>query len=229
MSKEHQIMTLSRVLIALTFLFCLFVNVQAQVAVPCNTRANIPLDSNKPFPNEMNNFKFFGEGKLSALTFGVSTIDDVRSIFGTPLQTKFGSEIYDYDSDWLIVFGYFSSDYSALTKYVLVNGATVTRKDVVRPEYIGKINYISLRPKKSFPFSQINYPDKSVTASQREGDFYSPYRDRYGLTYKVLNREVGHFIGLGEKANVKLSRGDITEIEYRYPCVIDKNIYVEEK
>jgi hypothetical protein len=222
-------MTIVRILIVFTFLICSFDNVKAQFINPCNTQAKLSLDSDNTFPNEMDSFKFYGKGKLSEIIFGVSTVDNVHNIFGTPLKTIANAEIYDYDSDWRIIFSYFKASDGFGESYEYANGDRVLKKFVIKPEYIGKINAIRLQPKKNFPFNQINYPDKSVKESRREKDGYYKYIDRYGLTYQVFDLEVGRlFDELGEVV-LTYSRGDVMEIEYRNPCRLDKNIYVEQK
>jgi len=220
-------MTKFRILIVLTFLFCLFVNVQAQ-SFECRTEAGFSVDSDNPFSNEMEGFKFFGEGKLRAFKLGVSTIDDARNTFGTPLKTLSFSEIFDYDSDWLIIVSYLTLSLSKTSTNTSLDGVTVTKKYVIRPEYIGQINRIQLLPKKNFQFNKMSYPDKTLKEFRGESDYDYTYSDRYGLTYKVVDREGLRLGGDLKKYNVTLSRGDILEISYTNHCLLNK-IYVEQK
>jgi hypothetical protein len=227
MLKEYQIMTISRVLIVVTFLGCLSVNAQAQTILRCEFGASLPQTSYNLFPNEMEGFKFFGEGKLGVLSFGISASEDVRSIFGTPLKTNGNGEIYDYDSDWLVLFIYITKHH-VTSRYTDVKDVTVTKKLVTNPEYVGKIGGIILRPKKNIQFNRMNYPDNSVKELRREKESHYTYSDSYGLTYKVFDGEVGRMIGDLKEENVTLSRGGILEIAYRYPCSL-RNYYIEEK
>jgi hypothetical protein len=222
-------MTIPRVLIVAAFLCCLFFPAPAQIIRQCNTRASVPQNPDTPFPNELEGLKFYGKGKLSSITFGVSGIDDVRGILGAPLQSRSGTDVFDYDADWLIVFGYFYAGFSTTSTYTSENGVGVTKKYVLNPEYIGKINYIILRPKKSFPFSRTSNSDDSLKEYRQKNDKFYRYADRDGLTYKVYDGDAGRLIyGLG-KTDVTISRADLMEIEYIYSCFKNKDIYVEQK
>src|SRR6185369_4434882 len=218
-------MTIHRDLIVLIFLFCFFVNAPAQYLVPCQSRAKIVRDPNNPFPNELEDLKFIGKGNLSAFTFLVTTRKDVRSIFGTPLEVKNNTEIYDYDSDWLITFSYFDAKYSKIGTDGTENGVWVSKDFVPKPEYIGKMFYIRLSPKKNIPFNRMSYLDKSIKETRISGNFYTILRDAYGLTYSIVDRDVGA-LGNGLRKDLEIKQGDILEIEYTYSCSIDKNIYV---
>jgi hypothetical protein len=226
-------MVIPRVLFVLTLLSCLFLNLQAQVPPlpPCSFKANTPLDSGNPFPNELNDLKFYGKGKLSGVKLGVSTIDDVRSIFGTPLERNFYTEIYDYDSDWLILFEYIWQG-RAFQKESFENGVAVKKWFITNPDYVGKISGIRLQAKKNIQFDELSYPDKTVKPWKYPGkatDFYYNYADRYGLNYKVIDREVKMDSDLKE-ANVSFKQGDIMEIAYHFPCfILRENVYVEQK
>jgi hypothetical protein len=220
-------MTKLRVLIVLAFLFCLFVNVQAQ-SFECRTEAGFSLDSDNPFSNEIEGFKFFGQGKLRSFKLGVSTIDDARNTFGTPLKVIGFSEFFDYDSDWLIIFSYLTSSVSKTTPFTTSDGVTVMRKYVIRPEYIGRINRIQMFPKRNFQFNKMSYPDKTVKERRGESDSDYTYTDRYGLAYKVVDQEGMRLGGDLKKYNVTLSRGNILEISYTNHCLLNQ-IYDEQK
>jgi hypothetical protein len=65
-------MNLPRILIFFTFLIVFFVNAQAQFDCSNESRKLIR-EPFSQFPNEVEGFKFFGEGRLGALKLGVST------------------------------------------------------------------------------------------------------------------------------------------------------------
>lgn len=221
-------MTAPRIFIAVTFFVCFSVYAQAQT-VPCSTWNKLPQAAAGVFPNELEELKFFGEGKLKSLKFWISGIDDVRSIFGTPIQKKPASEVYDYSSDWLIMFGYLDSKSPVKGTGLYDNDVFGSKKLIPKPEYEGKIYYVKIFPKKSFPFNETDYRKTSNIKAQRSADFYYTYSDPDGLTYKVFDRKVGSFVSEFTKEKLTLSQGDIMEIQYIYPCSIDKGIYIEEK
>jgi len=220
-------MNICRVFFTLAVLLCLFINSDAQKnRNPCNNWKGNPPGKNVVFPNEMPGYKFFGEGRLKDLSFGLTTIDDVRKIFGQPLRSFVRSEVFEYDAEWLLIVGYLG-DFVSENSVFLPNGTAVSKKYVFKPEYKGKINYIILRPRKKFAFEQKNYPDKSVKESRRKNDNFFTYTDKYGLTYKVFDRDAGNFESELDKTKFSIGRGDLLEISYFYPCGNDEKMFVE--
>lgn len=228
MPKEDQIMTLIRVLIVLTFLTCFFVNVHAQ-PLQCATQASLSEDPVNQFSNELEGLKFYGKGKLSALTFAASSREDVRSIFGAPLRTTASIETYDYDSDWQITFVYFDSKSPGISSVSRENGVMVAKRFFPKPEYVGKIYYIILVPKNKLPINQFGYPDKSLRRFREPGSYSYTYSDLYGLKYTIQDREAGLTGGGLEEEDPALWEGRLLRIEYGYPCSLNKSIYAEEK
>lgn len=225
-------------LLAILFLSCLTVSVQAQKTT-CISRSGTVTDLENAFPNEMKGFEFYDRGKLSGITIGVSKIEDVRSIFGTPLKTNRSFEMFDYNSDWEIWFVFFTGN----EKYEVVkyqNGgrvssyfnedkkneetaskqAGVTRRFVIKPENAGKITAILLNPKKKFSFDASVFAEKTSLFKSYASGGYKFYRDLNGLSYQVFDREDFRSVNNDGEA-LTYSRGDMVQIRYEYPCRSD--------
>jgi hypothetical protein len=215
-------MRAARLIIILTLLITFFVSIHAQNlnrstddATKTVNTAQIELGAQSP--NELDGFKFFAEGKLNGLKLGYSTGKDIKEIFGTPRQVYFNSELYDYDSNWLIWFQYFDEKLTYLSTFSNQLGSI---KIVCFPEYTGKLYTIKLFPKKTFSFNQTTFPSAffkqtgiPVTTSSPENHFkYDLYRDAYGLNYSIINEPFK-------------AKGDLLSIEYQIPYHLQNKIF----
>ncbi len=171
-------MTKSRILIRVltitSFLILLILSVQAQNTRVCpenqsNREADAFLNSVDPYPNELKGFRFFGEGKLNALRHAVSTSDDVEKIFGPPLEADWLSKTYKYDSDWLVRIRFFFRLPAETELNKLQNARKGVKLYVPLPEYIGKIESITMFPKSSVAFPQTASLEKFVAVSPNYG------------------------------------------------------------
>lgn len=180
------------------FSILLFVSVQAQYLADCpanqgSQNTYINGNASNPFPNELDGFKFFAEGKFNALNLGVSRREDAEKIFGAPSKRAANTETYDYDSDWLVRITYFDS---AINTFVSsVNGNRATRKFEILPKHFRTIASVQMLPKKTIPFiaersSLNNFGFTGIFSSYRNDSQKltvenKSYQDLNGLIYIV--------------------------------------------
>lgn len=225
-----------KVLIIFTFLILLFSSVQAQFLGNCpanqiSQSANSNQDSANPFPNELDGFKFFGEGKLSPLRLGVSTEKDVEEIFGAPVEIVANSKLfansktYDYNSDWLIRIYYFDPEKSKRIIGSIVNRVVVTKTFALLPEYIGKMNYVQMIPKKKIPFPEIT----SRNNFGGTGTYFSPWKDPKVATLDSKSYQDNNGLIYDVDYKNSESKGNFKWIEYRIPPKAQCKMYVEQE
>lgn len=185
-------MTKTRFLIIFAFLILSYLGVKAQCPDNCaNQRADVKRSDVNPFPNELEGFSFFAEGKIGALRLGISTREDIGKIFGAPLKVNGNQETYDYDADWLIQFGYF--DYSSPSNFCSkVKGNRTVKNYVILPEHFKTIAFINLVPKRKITFNEKKASLEKFTGTgiyrSRESPStieYKSYQDLNGLVYFV--------------------------------------------
>jgi hypothetical protein len=157
----------------ISFLILLIISVQAQSTRVCSDQSNREADSFmnsvNPYPNELEGFRFFGEGKLNALRHGISTSDDVEKIFGPPLEVNWHSKTYKYDSNWLVQVSFFFRLPAETELNTLQKARKGVKLYVPLPEYIGKIESIKMYPKSSAAFPQTVSLEKFVAVSKYDG------------------------------------------------------------
>src|SRR6185369_11625392 len=199
MTKSRNLISnVSKIFTVLMFLVLLFPAVKAQCPDNCATNktdqgADVKQGDVNPFPNELEGFRFFGEGKLGALRLGVSTREDIGKIFGAPIKVNANQETYNYDPDWLIRFGYFDSP-NPSTFCSSVKQDRVEKSYTILPEYFKTIAFVQLIPKKKVPF---NEKKASLDKFGGTGSYWSRkdpekltaeskfYQDLNGLLYVV--------------------------------------------
>lgn len=182
------------------------------------------------FPNELQGFRFFAEGKLNGFEMGKTTKKDVEKLFGNPCEKP-----CDYDSDWRIEFWYFD-DRAYMESYT--HGKYGEKFDykyfAPATEHLGTIRSITIRPKTSVPFLAIKFPkvfevmSQSISGEKSNGEWeyvsYDTYRDELGLTYTFWNDDVHQKIDyLGQI----MQNGDLVSIEYEIPDSVEKTMFVQ--
>src|SRR5688572_18950567 len=65
------------------------------------------------FPNELDGYRFFGEGKLKHLTFGSTKKADIVKLFGSSCERE-----CEYDERLLVTFDYLSCDDCMTTTHI---------------------------------------------------------------------------------------------------------------
>lgn len=180
------------------------------------------------YPNELQGYKFFDQGKLKGLKLMISTKEEVEKIFGSDCDGG-----CNYEDKWEIDFNYFGG---------ISTEKTVDNKKiryVHKKELVGKISSITFTPKQSIPFGKKVFPRTfnqsygfSVGDSFGEngrlsaaGNSYITYYDRYGLEYNVY--QGGYTVGDAEKTDRK--KDDLFFIEYTIPKKIEETTFVEEQ
>jgi hypothetical protein len=103
---------------------------------------------------------------------------------------------------------------------------------IARPEYFGRLDSITLRPKGTVLFDQIKFSNVFLesygysAAHDGQGGgtntSYRTYEDRFGLKYNVLEA-----ITLTTIKDLKWQKGELMTIEYTIPEAIRKNMFVE--
>lgn len=175
-------------------------------------------------PNELENYKFFKEGKLKRLKLGISTKDGVKEIFGKDCE-----DICEYDKDWRIVFTYFKN----ISREVTENG--IKKKLVADPQSANKIYSVKLVPENRISFSQVKFPDefyKGQTVAfghdfsgHASGISIDVYVDSYGLQYNIFDKE--NYTTFEEKD--KRQHGDLMSVEYTIPNNLEEKFFIEQK
>ncbi len=165
----------------------------------------------KPYPNELEGYKFFGKGKLSDLKLGVSSIDDVSKVFGNPCEPYCPSDDCEfdcsYDEDWSVTFRYLES--SALFE---LGDEVFPAKE----KYDDKIWNITLTPKKPSSikarkfrgiFSKSNAREETcfmASHTDYKECFWSEnryYKDAKGLTYAMCLNSSDNIMCVKNKLN----------------------------
>jgi hypothetical protein len=231
---KEQFMAKSRILIVIfpkaitvfSFLILLALSGQAQFFGKCPANqisqgADFNLNSTNPFPNELDGFRFFGEGKLNALQLGVSTSEDVEKIFGAPLKIIRNKKTYDYDSDWQAQITFIDPIVSIKSINMPENGTRITKRFAPLPEYIGKMDYVQMLPKKKISFPEINSRDKFSSTGQYLSETnvveMRTYNDGQGLTYWA-----------DYKDSNSPFQGNFKWIEYQIPHLVQCKMYAEQ-
>jgi hypothetical protein len=172
------------------------------------------------YPNELKGYRFFNVGKLKGLKLTISSRDDVKRNFGDCFDRC------SWDENWEIYFSYFGD----VTFEKTVDDRRV--KYEARPELVGKLSSISLRPKSTILFSNVIFPsqfqkqNRYAAAHDGKGGgtntSYFEYLDRYGLEYSVLDR-----ISLTTVKDLKWTSGELMRINYTIPEKLEEKMFVE--
>ena len=193
------------------------------------------LDVGEVSPNELRGYEFFRKGRLKSIRLGVSTIEDMRAIFGDTCESACA-----YDENWQLWAEYYE-DRAEFTRSVTESGKTTEETEFIpRPEFVGKLQSVRLSPKKSVSFLNRTFP-KTFGKSERNsiGDAWdlngfagavhttwTLFTDGYGLEYSVYGAET--FNNLRDKTPPKtdpLRGGDLGSIEYSLPDSLNDRIF----
>lgn len=184
-------------------------HVVALVAVFAIAGVNSFAQFRAEFPNELDEFKFYRNGRLADIKLTLSTTADVVRTFGEEcLKTC------ELDENWKV---------SLLRLVKGINGCTgagCRTKLPILPEYIGRVWEITITPKKRVSFAKIRISEKfkqlrwgPVAWDKNE---YISYFDENNLSYRVLAED---------SADGKHKKGDLKEIVYRVPWSEDLPFY----
>jgi hypothetical protein len=101
------------------------------------------------FPNELDGYKFFANGKLKGLQLLASSREDVKRVLGSDCEKQ-----CDYDANWSISFQYFDEIWTREES----NSRGDRRVYKLDPKYLGKLRQIDLKPKQAVSFANISFP-----------------------------------------------------------------------
>jgi hypothetical protein len=174
------------------------------------------------YPNELKGYRFFDVGKLKALELTISDREDVKRNFdGCDDQCS-------YDKNWDVRFSYFGD----ISFEKTIDNRKIMY--VARPELVGKLSSISLKPKSVIQFGAKIFPQQfqkhyaySAGHDGKGGGTntsYFEYVDRYGLDYSVLDR-----ITLTTKKDLSWTSGELMSIDYAIPEKLEEKMLVETK
>ena len=191
-------------------------------------------------PNELAGYEFFKKGKLNSLRIGVSSAAEIEKIFGSDCQKG-----CDYSPDWTFTVDYFGESAVLVTRTYDKNRSTYTEKQSVpKKEVVGKIESMSLKPKKRVSFINTAFPAEFTKYSIVETGFLNLdrkdafgasidfYMDAYGLQYlvfdKMVNERLKDTFGLKKKFE-KFQKGDLLLIKYTITEAMESRFWVEEQ
>ncbi|HEX8196642.1 MAG TPA: hypothetical protein VF571_10685 [Pyrinomonadaceae bacterium] len=164
------------------------------------------------FPNEIEGYQFFKDGRLRGLKLLVSTKNDVKAVMGENCQNG-----CDYDQDWEINFSYVGSNWY---KKITENG--VERIYKPKPELIGTLQSVSFRPKRQILLSEsIVFPKEfeCLNGETTSGKIKYNSRicmDKERLIYNISNQST---------ADGKVFRGQLMSVSYISPKKDDDGIF----
>jgi hypothetical protein len=179
----------------------------------------------KSYPNELSGYEFYGRGRLATIKLAESSKQDVEKIFGEAC-----SSTCDFDEKWRIRFEYFG-DFVDQTVSIRDKTWDVAPK----PQYLGKINSISLFPKSRISLdesrfsSQFNRGFSHTTSPHSKWEiYYDLYRDKYGLAY-IIFEEMKSKKTDDTTSITDSSKGDLVEIKYEITDKRQKRIWIKER
>lgn len=239
-------MKLAKSFIVFTFLSAFALQVSAQktktsrgldnLDLMSKNRQSINSGSSIVTPNELAGFEFFKTGKLNNIKIGASTKADIQKIFGSDCEKP-----CDYDSNWTITFDYFSENQVLVEeKYNQKLYKSVHTNYIPRKEFIGKIESVMLRPKKTFSFDNITFTDSFkkysfiesayLNSDPKDGVLIDGYLDSYGLQYFIFNKFTSENIKDFNlrKLFANLRKGDLISIKYTIPEDMESIFFVED-
>lgn len=181
---------------------------------------------NEPYPNELNGFEFFGNGKLKGLKPGVSTKETVKNIFGEKCEY-----FCDYSEDWTVTFSFYEIDQTKEE----INEKGEKTLYYIDSKYLWKLRSIELRPKKQISLAEVSFPsgfEKTIKRRQLtnvekgRGRLinYEVYQDSFGLIYEIYAKPVN------EVNNEKgYNKGDVASVLYIIPKAQEKDMFTLRK
>jgi hypothetical protein len=189
--------------------------------------AGVPAQSDQ-YPNELQGYEFFGNGKLKALQLTVSSKDDVRKVFGEKCEKQ-----CDYDDDWSIGFEYYEDIWIRESRND--TGGKVTY--LLDSKYLGKLRAVELHPKKQISFADTEFPvefQKLVTTSTSDArsgksrmTVNDAFQDSCGLTYEIFSRT--NYDDIKNKNAKAYTKGELVLIRYDIPKESEKDLFVLRK
>jgi hypothetical protein len=182
---------------------------------------NVSAQTKNPFPNELRGYRFYKNGKLKTLRPGVSTLEDIKKVFGEECEN-----VCDYDERWTIDFGFIDDG------PVEITSDGVTTKYFPAPGFIGKISSISLHPKSNIRFQKALLLKKFdgliggyICGMDGKGGgsntSYTGYSDRYGLFYNIVD---SYETTKKDELNGR-RKGDLFSIKYELTEEMNDRIY----
>jgi hypothetical protein len=183
----------------------------------------------------MPGYEFFKKGKLKSIRRGISTKEDMRTIFGDTCEST-----CDYDENWKIYADYHDDRVEFSRTSGETNESKTETEYIPRPEFVDKLQSLRLTPKERISFLKVLFPG-TFGKSERfaigddwdENGFAGAvhttstiYADGYGLEYSVFGAET--FNNLRDKCpEVKepVRKGDLISIEYSIPDSFEDLIF----
>lgn len=186
-------------------------------------------------PNEMPGYEFFKKGRLKTIRLGISTKDDMRTIFGDTCEST-----CDYDENWKIYADY----YDDRVEFSRTSGETKETQTeteyIPRPEFVDKLESIRFTPKRRISFLKVTFP-RTFGSSDRMsiGDAWDEngfagavhttskvYADGYGLEYSVYGAETfNNLRAKGPEVKDPPRKGDLSSIKYSVPEIFETMIF----
>jgi len=180
------------------------------------------------YPNELEGYKFFGDGKLKGLQLLASSREDVKHVLGPNCEKQ-----CDYDANWTIDFEYFDEVWTREES----NNRGDRHVYKLDPKYLGKLRQIDLKPKKAVSFGKIAFPaafsktivraapDRNDPRAGAAATVYDSFGDANGLSYQLF--------GAPNPPGMPGSRiyqpGELVMIRYTIPKEREKSLFVLEK
>jgi hypothetical protein len=173
------------------------------------------------FPNEVQDFDFFGNGRLNGLKLGKSKRQDVERILGEAC-----GKFCDYDENFRIQFFYIGPGRFRNQRY----GGD--RQVCPRPEFVGTISSVQLTAKRPINFSEVSMEpfqivgggEASPLGEYSKRNEFLVFGDEFGLKYSVFST----------KSHVKSSnreqyeRGNLYKIEYYFSEEFERSVFTSE-
>jgi hypothetical protein len=180
------------------------------------------------FPNELEGYKFFTNGKLKGLQLLASNREEVKRLLGSDCEKQ-----CDYDANWTIEFQFFDEIWTREES----NSRGDRRVYKLDPKYLGKLRQIDLKPKQAVSFASISYPaafsktivtaapDRNDPRSGARSTVYDSFGDATGLSYQLF----GPANPPGMPGSHMYKPGELVMIRYTIPKEREKSLFVLEK
>lgn len=179
------------------------------------------------YPNELEGFRFFGNGKLEHLKLLVSSKDEVMRIFGSSCENP-----CDFDENWTIKFEYFDDVWIKESS----NNNGEKRTYLLDSKFVGKTRSMILKPKNRVSFVNKVFPAAferviiTSTTDAKDGrnraTVNDAFQDANGLTYELFSRT--NYDDIKNK-DFSYEKGDLVLIRYNITKPMEKNLFVLQK